>query len=196
VTDAEAIRQRMLGGQWFRARGAFDDEYRRASELQQRINATATHETELRGPLLEQLLGSIGADTEIRPPLHVDFGSNISIGSSCFVNFGLVALDCAAISIGDRANIASNVQLVPPDHPLERTARGEGYERALAITIGDDVWIGAGAIVLGGVTIGDGAVIGAGAVVTSDIPADSVAVGVPARVVRSLADEPRPPDLS
>jgi maltose O-acetyltransferase len=195
LSDREALRRAMLGGEWYRAEGAFDDEYRRASELQQRVNATPFHDTEARRPLLEELLGSIGDGTEIRPPLHVDFGHNIAIGAGCFVNFGLVALDCAAITIGDRAMIASNVQLVPPDHPLQRQARGEGYERARAITIGDDVWIGAGAIVLGGVTIGDGAVIGAGAVVTSDIPAESAAVGVPARVVRSVADEPRPNGL-
>jgi maltose O-acetyltransferase len=195
LSDREALRNAILGGEWYRAEGEFDDEYRRASELQQRVNATPFHDTKTRRPLLEQLLGSIGEDTEIRPPLHVDFGHNISIGAGCFVNFGFVALDCAPITIGARAQIASNVQLVPPDHPLERTARAEGYERARAITIGDDVWIGAGAIVLGGVTIGDGSVIGAGAVVTGDIPADSVAVGVPARVVRSLEDEPRPAGL-
>ena len=140
------------------------------------------------GRLLEQLLGSIGEGTEIRPPLYVDYGSNITIGARCFANFGLVALDVARITIGDDVQIGPNVQLLTPTHPVEPGPRREKWEAAQPITIGDNVWLGGGAIVLPGVTIGANTVVGAGAVVTRDLPANVVAVGNPARVVRRLDD--------
>ncbi len=146
----------------------------------------------LRRQLLESLLGSVGEGTEIRPPFQVDYGTNIHVGARCFANFGLVALDVARIEIGDDVQFGPNVQLLTPTHPLAPTPRREKWEAAQPITIGDNVWLGGGVIVLPGVSIGDDTVVGAGSVVTRDLPAGVVAVGNPARVVRELTDEEPP----
>lgn len=135
---------------------------------------------------LRDLLGEVGDDVDIRPPLFVDYGKNISVGSRTFVNYNLTALDVAVIKIGEDCLIGPNVQLLTPTHPVDPELRRAKLEAASPITIGNNVWLGGGAIVCPGVTIGDNSVIGAGAVVVHDIPADSVAVGNPARVVRSI----------
>ena len=157
-----------------------------ALDLMAAYNATTARQRPLRRQLLETLLGSIGEDTEIRPPLYVDYGSHLTIGARCFANFGLVALDVAAITIGDDVQIGPNVQLLTPTHPVEPEPRRQKWEAAEPITIGDNVWLGGGAIVLPGVTIGENTVVGAGAVVVRDLPANVVAVGNPARIVRKV----------
>lgn len=154
---------------------------RRARELMAEYNATREL---VRPGILAELLGQVGEDVTIRPPLYVDYGTQLSIGARVFVNYGLTALDCAPITIGDDVQIGPHVQLLTPTHPLDPEERRTGVEAAAPISIGDNVWIGGGAIVLAGVTIGDHAVIGAGAIVTRDVPAKAVAVGNPARVVR------------
>ncbi|MFF7854918.1 maltose acetyltransferase domain-containing protein [Streptomyces sp. NPDC007904] len=136
--------------------------------------------------ILTELLASVGEDVDVRPPLNVDYGTNITIGARTFVNFNLTALDVARITIGEDCQIGPNVQLLTPTHPVEPRPRRDKLEAALPITIGDNVWLGGGAIVCPGVTIGDDSVIGAGAVVTKDVPAGVVAVGNPARPVRTL----------
>ncbi len=108
------------------------------------------------------------------------------VGARTFVNYNLTALDVAAITIGEDCQIGPNVQLLTPTHPLEPGPRRDKLEAARPIVIGDNVWLGGGAVVLPGVTIGDNSVIGAGAVVTKDVPADVVAVGNPARPVRNV----------
>jgi len=158
----------------------------RALDLIQAYNATSVRAVEERRRLLRDLLGSVGEGTEIRPPLYVDYGSHISLGARCFANFGLVALDVAPITIGDDVQIASSVQLLTPTHPVEPGPRRAKWEAAKPITIGDNVWLGGGAIVLAGVTIGENTVVGAGAVVPRDLPPNVVAVGNPARIVRQL----------
>lgn len=136
--------------------------------------------------VLAQLLGKIGNEVHIKPPLFVDYGFNISIGAGTFINYGLVALDVAAITIGNDVQIGPNVQLLTPTHPIDPALRRAKYEAAQPIVIGDNVWLGGGAIILPGVTIGANSVIGAGAVVTRDIPPNVVAAGNPARVLRQI----------
>ncbi len=116
----------------------------------------------------------------------MDYGSYITVGEDTFINYNLTALDVAPITIGRDCQIGPNVQLLTPTHPVEPEPRRDKLEAARPITIGDNVWLGGGAIVLAGVTIGDNSVIGAGAVVTKDVPANVVAVGNPARVIRSI----------
>ncbi|WP_091227155.1 sugar O-acetyltransferase [Microbacterium sp. 3J1] len=135
---------------------------------------------------LEDLIGDLAADAVIRPPLHVDYGDHISIGPRTFVNFNLTALDVASITIGADCQIGPNVQLLTPTHPIDPDMRRDKLEAAEPITIGDNVWLGGGVIVCPGVTIGENSVIGAGSVVTRDIPAGVVAVGSPARVIRTI----------
>jgi maltose O-acetyltransferase len=186
--DDRSMRERMLAGDPYIAD---DPEIAEAGALARDLmgayNATSGRQEPLRRELLERLLGAIGEGSALRPPLYVDYGSNLRIGARCFANFGLVALDVAAITIGDDVQIGPNVQLLTPTHPVEAGPRRDKWESAEPITIGDNVWLGGGAIVLPGVTIGANTVVGAGAVVTTDLPADVVAVGNPARIVRSLA---------
>lgn len=136
--------------------------------------------------ILADLLPLMGADVVIRPPLFVEYGDRVRIGDGTFVNYGLVALDVAPITIGADCQIGPNVQLLTPTHPTDPTLRRERIESGDPITIGDNVWLGGGVIVCPGVTIGDDTVVGAGSVVVRDLPAGVVAVGNPARVVRTL----------
>ncbi|MGC9497434.1 sugar O-acetyltransferase [Streptomyces sp. WG7] len=157
-----------------------------AVRLAARYQAAYAEDAAAARPILAELLGSLGAEAHVRPPLYVDYGSNITIGARTFVNYNLTALDVAAITIGEDCQIGPGVQLLTPTHPLEAEPRRDKLEAARPITIGDNVWLGGGAVVLPGVTIGDNAVIGAGAVVTKDVPANVVAVGNPARPVRKV----------
>ncbi|WP_395571743.1 sugar O-acetyltransferase [Streptomyces sp. BK79] len=158
----------------------------RAVRLAARYQDEYAEDARAAQPILAELLGSLGAEAHVRPPLYVDYGSNITIGARTFVNYNLTALDVAAITIGEDCQIGPGVQLLTPTHPLEPGPRRDKLEAARPITIGDNVWLGGGAIVLPGVTIGDNSVIGAGAVVTKDVPANVVAVGNPARPVRNV----------
>lgn len=185
--DNRTMRERMLAGDPYIAD---DPELAEASSAAQDLmaayNATTVRQRQVRRQLLQELLGSLGEDTEIRPPLYVDYGRHTSIGARCFANFGLAALDVAPITIGDDVQFGPNVQLLTPTHPVQSRPRRDKWEAAHPIRIGDNVWLGGGAIVLAGVTIGANTVVGAGAVVTRDLPADVVAVGNPARVVRTI----------
>ncbi|GAA2943895.1 sugar O-acetyltransferase [Streptomyces erythrogriseus] len=185
--DPRTNLERMLAGDLYIA----DDpeigrRLERAMRLAARYQAAYLEDRDQARAVLTELLGSVGEDVEIRPPLFVDYGSNITVGARTFVNYHLTALDVAAITIGEDCQIGPNVQLLTPTHPVEPQPRRDKLEAARPITIGDNVWIGGGAIVCPGVTIGDNSVIGAGAVVTKDVPANVVAVGNPARPVRTL----------
>ncbi|MEU6471889.1 sugar O-acetyltransferase [Streptomyces massasporeus] len=185
--DPRTNLERMLAGDLYIA----DDpeiarRQQRAMRLAARYLAAYTEDAESARPLLSELLGAVGEGVDLRPPVYVDFGSNISIGARTFVNYNLTALDVAPITIGEDCQIGPNVQLLTPTHPVEPEPRRDKLEAARPIVIGDNVWLGGGVIVCPGVTIGDNAVVGAGAVVTRDVPADVVAVGNPARSVRTF----------
>ena len=137
--------------------------------------------------VLRELLGALGTNSYIRPPFFCDYGYNLTLGDDVFMNFNCVALDVVPITVGNRVQMASAVQLLAADHPLDPVERASGREFGSPITIEDDVWLGGGAIVLPGVTIGRASVIGAGSVVTKDIPPGVVAVGNPCRVIREIA---------
>ncbi|MBU2668048.1 sugar O-acetyltransferase [Actinoplanes bogorensis] len=177
----------MLAGDLYRgADPELEAEMLQAMVLTKAFNDSDPRDGEGRRKVLRELLGSIGVDVDIRPPLHVDYGSHLHIGDRTFINFGLMALDVAEIRIGQDVLMGPNVQLLTPTHPVDPEPRRAKWEAALPITIGDNVWIGGMAVICPGVTIGANSVIGAGAVVTKDIPADVVAVGNPARVIRSV----------
>ncbi|MFI9344080.1 sugar O-acetyltransferase [Streptomyces sp. NPDC052773] len=185
--DPRTNLERMLAGDLYIAD---DPEIARrqqhAARLAARYQAAYAEDADAARPLLAELLGSLGEEAHVRPPLYVDYGSNITIGARTFVNYHLTALDVATITIGEDCQIGPNVQLLTPTHPLEPQPRRDKLEAARPITIGDNVWLGGGVIVCPGVTIGDNAVIGAGAVVTKDVPANVLALGNPARPVRDL----------
>jgi maltose O-acetyltransferase len=154
--------------------------------LAERYRQASLEDEQAARPILAELIGSLGEDAFIKPPLHVDYGDHITVGARTFANYNLTALDVAPITIGEDCQIGPNVQLLTPIHPLESDLRKDRLEAARPITIGNNVWLGGGVIVCPGVTIGDDSVIGAGSVVTRDIPAGVLAVGSPARVVRTL----------
>lgn len=187
MADPRSNRERMLAGDLYVA----DDPdlgaaLRRGTRLADEYNALAPRDPEAAKEILASLLGGVGEETTIRAPIYVDYGEHLTIGARTFVNFGLVALDVAQIAIGDDCQLGPRVQLLTAYHPTEPAPRGAKLEAAAPIAIGDNVWLGGGAIVLPGVTIGDDSVIGAGAVVTKDIPAGVLALGNPARVVRKV----------
>lgn len=157
-----------------------------ARRLMYRFNQSDPDNQADRRSILLELLGKIGINSEIEPPFYCDYGSLIFLGENVFINFNCVLLDCSKITIGDNCMIAPGCQILTAYHPLEAKLRNSGRELAAPITIGNNVWLGAGVIVLPGVTIGDGAVIGAGSIVTKSVPANSLAVGNPARVIREI----------
>jgi maltose O-acetyltransferase len=174
-------RERMLAGELY---DASDPELVRA---RQRARARLADFNARPDPaVLRDLLGHVGVDAVIEPPFFCDYGENVSIGDNFYANSGCIFLDCAAIEMGDSVLLGPSVQLYAATHPTDAQLRRRGLECARPISIGDDAWIGGGAIVLPGVSIGDRAVIGAGSVVTRDLPADVVAAGNPCRPLREL----------
>jgi maltose O-acetyltransferase len=158
----------------------------RAEQLTQQFNDSDPSDPQARLAVLRELLGSLGEGSEIRPPLRCDYGYQTHVGARTFINFGVVLLDVARITIGDDVQVGPNVQFLTPTHPVEAAPRRAALEAARPITVGDNVWLGGGVILCPGVSIGENTVVGAGAVVTRDLPANVVAVGSPARVVREL----------
>ena len=184
--DSRSQRERMLAGDWYEADDELHAMTQRAQQLAEQYAQTCKTDPTAAREVLGDLLGSVGEHSVIRPPLYVDYGVHIHVGARTFVNFGLVALDVAEINIGDDVQIGPNVQLLTPVHPIEPEPRRNKLEAAKPIRIGNNVWLGGGAIVCPGVMIGENTVVGAGAVVTKDLPANVVAVGNPARAIREI----------
>lgn len=177
---------KMLAGELYRsADPELVADIRRAQRLLTRYNATSDEAPGERTALLRELLGACGDGAVIKPAFACDYGYNIRIGRNVFINYHCVFLDCAPIEIGDDVQMGPAVQLYTAEHPLDADIRRAGLEYARPISVGKDVWIGGGAIILAGVTIGDGSVVGAGSVVVRDVPPACVVVGNPARVVRT-----------
>ena len=155
----------------------------KAQRFMRSYNQTIVDDGPVRKALLDAHLGGIGEGCVIRAPVYVDYGYNVFLGDRVFLNYGCVLLDVCPIRIGSGTQIGPGAQLYAADHPRGAEARAGGLELGRAITIGAQVWIGGGAIVLPGVTIGDAAVIGAGSVVTKDVAAGSTVAGNPARPI-------------
>lgn len=166
------------------------------------FNQTRPGEGEKRTALLRQLLAEVGENVYIEPPLRANWGRHTHIGQDVYANFNLTLVDDTHIYIGEGTMIGPNVTIDAATHPIHPGLRRKQAQYNLPVTIGKNVWIGAGSIILPGVTIGDNTVIGAGSVVTKDIPANVVAVGSPCRVLREISerdyevyDKTRPIDL-
>ena len=144
---------------------------------------TIVEDGDIRRPLLKSHLGSIGERCALRAPFYVDYGYNIFIGDSVFMNYGCVLLDVCAIRIGDRTQLGPGVQIYTADHPRDAASRRAGIEFGKPISIGANVWIGGHAIIMPGITIGNDAIIGAGCVVTRNVAAGSSVAGNPARAI-------------
>ncbi|WP_028996293.1 sugar O-acetyltransferase [Azohydromonas australica] len=157
----------------------------RARDLCQALNITRETQGHVRRRILEQLLGTGGDTVRMQPPFQCDYGVNIELGESVFFNFNCVVLDVCRVRIGHFTLFGPAVQIYTAMHPLDATLRRQ-QEYGTPVEIGDDVWVGGGAIILPGVHIGSRAVIGAGSVVTRDVPEGVFAAGNPCRVIRPL----------
>lgn len=162
------------------------EERRQARLLLKQFNDSGEDERKKRSRLAKQLFPKAGAHLWIQPPFYCDYGYNIISGEQVFFNFNCVVLDVMEVHIGSRTMFGPAVQVYTATHPLNAAERASGVEYAKPVHIGEDVWIGGGAIICPGVSIGNRAVIGAGSVVTRDIPDDVFAAGNPCRVIRKL----------
>lgn len=185
-------RQKMQAGLLYDANDAELIQARTAcKELCYDFNQLRPSQEAAQDALLRRLLGRTGTHFMICAPFWCDYGCNIAIGENFFANHGCVILDGAPVTFGDNVFIAPNCGFYTAGHPLDAEPRRRGLEYAYPITIGDDVWIGAGTQVLPGVKIGAGAIIGAGSVVNRDIPPGWVAAGNPCRPIRPVTTADR-----
>jgi maltose O-acetyltransferase len=162
-----------------------------AERLQARLllkqyNETSPDQLAERLRLIKTLMPAAGAEVWLEPPFYCDYGSNITLGDRAYFNFNCVVLDVMPVVIGSGVLCGPAVQIYTATHPFNAAERRAGLELARPVTIGNDVWVGGGAIICPGVKIGDRAVIGAGSVVTKNIPEGVLAVGNPCRVLRKL----------
>lgn len=172
--DAELIQERLI-----------------TKDLCYEYNRLRPSESEKQQAILRKLLGKTRGAFQIVAPFWCDYGYNIELGRNFFANHNLVILDCARVIFGDNVFIGPDCGFHTAGHPIDMERRNQGLEYAYPITVGNNVWIGAGVHVMPGVTIGSNVVIGGGSVVVKDIPDDSVAVGNPCRVIRPITDADR-----
>jgi maltose O-acetyltransferase len=172
--DAELIQERLI-----------------TKDLCHEYNRLRPSESEKQQSILRKLLGKTRGAFQIVAPFWCDYGYNIELGRNFFANHNLVILDCARVIFGDNVFIGPDCGFHTAGHPIDMERRNQGLEYAYPITVGNNVWIGAGVHVMPGVTIGSNVVIGGGSVVVKDIPDDSVAVGNPCRVIRPITDADR-----
>lgn len=155
----------------------------------QELNQIPVVNKEERDNFLRGHLGSCGQNLTIESPFFCDYGFNIHLGENFYSNYNLVILDCAEVRFGDNVLLGPNVGIYTAGHPLGPVKRNEGWEFALPVKIGNNVWIGGGVTILPGVTIGDNAVIGAGSTVTRDVPSNMIAAGTPCKIIRPVTEE-------
>lgn len=171
------------------------DRWHEAKRIQKEYNEAVSTDNELLNKLLTELVGSKGKNVWIAAPFFVDYGENIHLGNNVEINMNCVFLDCNRITIGDNTGIAPGVHIYTVFHPVKASDRLSydsttefPFWKSLTapVTIGRNVWIGGGSIILPGITVGDNTTIGAGSVVTKDIPSNCLAVGNPCRVIKQL----------
>ena len=180
-------KEKMLAGELYLAS---DDELlkerRHAKRLLRKLNITEYLVTKTAKTIIKELIPNTGKNFYIEPPFHCDYGYNIHCGDNVYFNVNCVVLDTMVIKIGSHVLFGPGVQIYAASHPSDAETR-KTLEFSKPVTIGDNCWIGGGAIILPGVTIGDNCIIGAGSVVTKDIPGNSLAVGNPAQIIKKLS---------
>ena len=191
--DSKQNRERMESGKlYFPADEAVMAEQTASMERLWEYNQSRPSEGEKRARMLEELFARVGKNAYIEPPLRANWGgARVRLGDNFYANFNLTLVDDAEISFGDNCMVGPNVTIATAGHPILPELRCQLLQYNLPVRIGDNVWIGAGAIILPGVTVGDGSVIGAGSVVTKDVPGGVVAAGNPCRVLREIGERDR-----
>lgn len=190
MAPRKSEKEKMLAGELYYA---FGDELlrerNRAKHLCFELNQTSPLETDKRRAIVKQLIPSADETTWIESTFHCDYGYNISLGKNFYANHGCTILDCNTIKIGSDCLLAPHVCISAATHPVEAAARARGDEFTAPISIGDKCWIGANATICQGITIGNNVVVGAGAVVNKSVPDNVIVGGVPAKILRRLDSE-------
>lgn len=185
-------KERMLAGLPYKAWLDGLSEERIANKLKiHEYNLLRPDENDRREELIRDILAVSGENVHIESPFRCDYGKNITVGKNFYANYNCTVLDVGKVVIGDNVMFAPNVAIYTAGHPIHPDSRNTGYEYGIAITIGNNVWIGGNVVVNPGVTIGNNVVIGAGSVVTKDIPDNVIAVGSPCKVIREITEKDR-----
>lgn len=180
-------KEKMIAGELYLASDSqLLKERRDAQLLFQKFNGLTELDKDERNKILKTLISNLGHGFIIEPPFFCDYGYNITIGKSVYINYGCCILDGTLVTIGDNCMFGPNVQIYTATHPLECEARNSGKEFSKPITIGNNVWIGGNATICPGVTLGNNVVVGAGAVVTKDFPDDVLIAGNPAKIIKTI----------
>lgn len=180
-------KEKMLSGQLYLA----NDLQLRAERVHnqrliRRYNKLLPHQSDTRYRQIKKIFSKVGSNCSVYPPFYCDYGYNIQVGDNFFANRNCTILDVAPIFIGNNVMLGPGVMIIAALHPVDCSLRNLGYGLGLPVTIGDNVWIGAGSIINPGVKIGDNTVIGSGSVVTHDISSNVLAAGNPCKAIRSI----------
>lgn len=187
MTEKEKMRAQMLYDANYDQ--ALMEERDKAKDLCHQYNQLRPSDRSSQREVLKKLLGKTGENFILTAPFWCDYGYNITLGENFYANHNLVILDGAKVTFGDNVFIGPDCGFHTAGHPIDFERRNRGLEYAYSITVGDNVWIGAGVQVMPGVTIGSNVVIGGGSVVVKDIPSNCVAVGNPCKVIRAITEE-------
>ncbi|HBV52666.1 MAG TPA: galactoside O-acetyltransferase [Clostridiales bacterium] len=183
------LKEKMAGGEiYFCSDPELMAEQEKCLEKLYDFNATRPSEHEKRAALLKELFASVGEGCYVEPPLHTNWGRNTHFGNHVYANFNLTLVDDTDIYVGDYVMFGPNVTVATAGHPVNPELRRKAAQFNIPVRIGNNVWIGAGAVILPGVQIGENSVIGAGSVVTKDVPPNVVAVGNPCRILREIGE--------
>lgn len=164
------------------------ESYDRTQDLIYEYNQCRAREWDKRCAILKEMIPDLGEGACIEPPFYLTHGSRLHVGKHFYANWGATIVNDIDVYIGDNVMFATNVSIAVTGHPVHHELRPRANQFSFPVRIGNNVWIGTNVVILPGVTIGDNAVIGAGSVVTKDIPANTVAVGVPCKVIREITD--------
>ena len=189
MTEFKTEKEKMIAGELYFANDPELVADRMFARSQSQIINQA-ESAELRSQLLKETFGRTGKKIYMEPVINFDYGYNIFVGENFYANFNCTFLDVSTIEIGDNCMFAPNVQLYTATHPLHPVKRNSGLEYAKPIKIGDNVWLGGGVSVTPGVTLGNNVVVGAGSVVTKSFPDNVVIAGNPARIIKTVEEEP------
>lgn len=176
----------MRGGEYCTADTELSEDKKIARTLTEEYNRASEYDDKHRDEILYKLLGSRKEKCYFKPPFHIDYGYNLHVGENFFANFDCVILDAAKITIGDNCMLAPKVCIFSVTHPKDPAKRAAGMGISKPVNIGNNVWIGGGAIIMPGVNIGDNAIVGAGSVVTKDVPKNAVVAGNPAKIIEMM----------
>lgn len=180
-------REKMLAGELY---APSDPElhsmHLRVQKLFEKYNKLPASKPKKREKLIKKIFGKTGENVRVETPFFCDYGVNIEVGENFFSNYGAIILDVNKVKIGKNCMLAPNVGIYSATHPVRAEERYNGVELGLPVTIGDNCWIGGGAIICPGVTLGNNVVVGAGSVVTKSFGDNVVIAGNPAKIIREL----------